>query len=242
MTKPVFIALDFETVIAAKQFLAVFQQTTKPAVKVGMELFYAEGGYAFVRELKVAGFTVFLDLKMYDIPSTVQKAAVNVGKLGVDYVTVHAAGGARMLAAAVAGLRMGAQAAGHTTIPKALAITQLTSFSEEEMHTTQLVGVSLRESVVHLAKLAYQAGVAGTISSAYESDDIHAATAAEFLSITPGIRFAGDAVGDQSRVVTPARAAAMGANGIVVGRSITQAVDAVVAYTRALNELNGEDA
>lgn len=93
MTKPVFIALDFETVIAAKQFLAVFQQTTKPAVKVGMELFYAEGGYAFVRELKVAGFTVFLDLKMYDIPSTVQKAAVNVGKLGVDYVTVHAAGG-----------------------------------------------------------------------------------------------------------------------------------------------------
>lgn len=241
MTKPVFIALDFETVTAAKQFLAVFKETPKPAVKVGMELFYAAGGYEFVQTLKSLGYTVFLDLKMYDIPNTVHKAAINVGKLGVDYVTVHAAGGTAMLTSAVTGLREGAQAAGYGHAPQALAITQLTSFSEEDMQTTQLVSVSLRESVVHLAQLAYQAGVAGTISSAYESNDIHAATSAEFLSITPGIRFAGDAVGDQSRVVTPAKAATMGANGIVVGRSITQAADVMAAYTRALNELNGEN-
>lgn len=236
MTKPVFIALDFPDVQTMWGFLDQFPASVRPAVKVGMELFYREGP-ALVTALKEQGFTVFLDLKLYDIPNTVQQATKNVARLGVDYLTVHAAGGVRMLQAAKKGAHEGADAVG-VTAPKLLAITQLTSFSEEEMQTTQLVTVSMRESVIHLAQLAAQAGVAGTISSAFESADIHANTPAGFLSITPGIRLAGDAVGDQSRVVTPARAAEMGADGIVVGRSITQATDPVAAYQLIETEFN----
>ena len=236
MTKPVFIALDFPDAQTMWGFLDQFPASVRPAVKVGMELFYREGP-ALVTALKEQGFTVFLDLKLYDIPNTVQQATKNVARLGVDYLTVHTAGGVRMLEAAKKGAQEGADAVG-VTAPKLLAITQLTSFSEEEMQTTQLVTVSMRESVIHLAQLAAQAGVAGTISSAFESADIHANTPAGFLSITPGIRLAGDAVGDQSRVVTPARAAEMGADGIVVGRSITQATDPVAAYQLIETEFN----
>ncbi|MDR3190022.1 MAG: orotidine-5'-phosphate decarboxylase [Lactobacillaceae bacterium] len=237
MPKPVFIALDFATTTQAREFLAKFADVEKPAIKIGMELFYTADGFAFVQAAKAQGFTIFLDLKLYDIPNTVEKAAYNVGLLGVNYLTVHAAGGKRMLAGAVSGVTAGAKAAG-VVVPQVLAVTQLTSFSEAELQATQQVSVSLRESVIHLAQLAAEAGVAGTISSAFESADIHAHTPAEFLSITPGIRFAGDAVGDQSRVVTPKRAAEMGANGIVVGRSITQAADPVAAYQQAVSELN----
>ena len=236
MTKPVFIALDFPDAQTMWGFLDQFPASVRPAVKVGMELFYREGP-ALVTALKEQGFTVFLDLKLYDIPNTVQQATKNVARLGVDYLTVHAAGGVRMLQAAKKGAQEGADAVG-VMAPKLLAITQLTSFSEEEMQTTQLVTVSMRESVIHLAQLAAQAGVAGTISSAFESADIHANTPAGFLSITPGIRLAGDAVGDQSRVVTPARAAEMGADGIGVGRSITQATDPVAAYQLIETEFN----
>ncbi|OJF04380.1 orotidine 5'-phosphate decarboxylase [Weissella confusa] len=236
MTKPVFIALDFPDAQTMWGFLDQFPASVRPAVKVGMELFYREGP-VLVTALKEQGFTVFLDLKLYDIPNTVQQATNNVARLGVDYLTVHAAGGVRMLQAAKKGAHEGADAVG-VTAPKLLAITQLTSFSEEEMQTTQLVTVSVRESVIHLAQLAAQAGVAGTISSAFETADIHANTPAGFLSITPGIRLAGDAVGDQSRVVTPARAAEMGADGIVVGRSITQATDPVAAYQLIETEFN----
>lgn len=236
MTKPVFIALDFPDAQTMWTFLNQFPADVRPAVKVGMELFYREGP-ALVTALKEQGFTVFLDLKLYDIPNTVQQATKNVARLAVDYLTVHAAGGVRMLQAAKNGAQEGADAAG-VTAPKLLAITQLTSFSEEEMQTTQLVTVPMRESVIHLAQLAAEAGVAGTISSAFESSDIHANTPAGFLSITPGIRLAGDAVGDQSRVVTPARAAEMGADGIVVGRSITQATDPVAAYQLIETEFN----
>ena len=238
MTAPVFIALDFPDGATAKQFLAQFPTTVRPAVKIGMELFYREGP-AIVKELKAAGFTIFLDLKLYDIPNTVAQATKNVARLGADYLTIHAAGGVKMMAAAKQGAAAGAQEAG-TTAPKLLAITQLTSFSEAEMQATQLVHASMADSVIHLAQLAAEAGVAGTISSAFESQMIHEHTPADFLSITPGIRLAGDAKGDQSRVVTPDKAKQMGANGIVVGRSITQAADPVAAYQAVVAAFEGE--
>lgn len=228
MTVPIFIALDFPTADEMWDFLSAFPSDELPAVKVGMELFYAEGPN-LVRDLKAAGFTVFLDLKLYDIPNTVGQAVKNLAKLDIDYLTVHAAGGQRMMEAAVAGAKEGAATLG-VTAPKLLAITQLTSFSESEMQATQLVSVPLEESVVHLAQLAQKSGIDGTISSAFESQMIHEAVGSNFLSITPGIRLAGDDQGDQSRVMTPARAAEMTADGLVVGRSITQAANPVNAY------------
>ena len=238
MTKPVFIALDFSDAQETMAFLEQFPADVRPAVKVGMALFYREGP-AMVRQLKAAGFTVFLDLKLYDIPNTVAQATNHLAQRGVDYLTIHAAGGVRMMTAAREGAVAGATLV-NGQVPKLLAITQLTSFSEQEMQETQLVTVPLLTSVVHLAQLAATAGFAGTISSAFESRAIHEATPTNFLSITPGIRLAGDAVGDQNRVVTPARAREMGANGIVVGRSITQAPDPVAAYQRVVAEFQGE--
>lgn len=237
MTTPIFIALDFPTADEMWDFLSAFPNEDRPAVKVGMELFYAEGP-SLVRDLKAAGFTVFLDLKLYDIPNTVGQAVKNLAKLDVDYLTVHAAGGKRMLEAAVVGAQEGARLS-EVTPPKLLAITQLTSFSEAEMQETQMVSATLDESVVHLAKLAASAGVDGTISSAFESKMIHDAVGADFLSITPGIRLAGDSQGDQSRVMTPERAAEMTADGLVVGRSITQADEPVKAYQQVVKAFEG---
>lgn len=237
MTTPIFIALDFPTADEMWDFLSAFPIEDRPAVKVGMELFYAEGP-SLVQDLKAAGFTVFLDLKLYDIPNTVGQAVKNLAKLDVDYLTVHAAGGKRMMEAAVAGAAAGALASGATP-PKLLAITQLTSFSESEMQETQLVSISMDESVVHLAKLAKSAGIDGTISSAFESQMIHDAVGDDFLSITPGIRLAGDSQGDQSRVMTPERAAEMSADGLVVGRSITQASNPVNAYQLVVKGFEG---
>ncbi|QOD85800.1 orotidine-5'-phosphate decarboxylase [Weissella viridescens] len=230
----IFIALDFENETLAWEFLNQFPEDVRPAVKIGMELFYREGP-AFVEAVKAAGFTVFLDLKLYDIPNTVGHAVRNLARLDIDYLTIHTAGGVEMMQAAVAGAAEGAQAVG-VQAPKLLGITQLTAFSEATMQATQLVEASMAESVTHLAKLADEAGLAGTISSAFESQMIHDATRAGFLSITPGIRLAGDAIGDQSRVVTPGRAHEMGADGIVVGRSITQAADPVAAYQQVVAE------
>ncbi|GEA95282.1 orotidine 5'-phosphate decarboxylase [Weissella viridescens] len=230
----IFIALDFENETLAWEFLNQFPEDVRPAVKIGMELFYREGP-AFVEAVKAAGFTVFLDLKLYDIPNTVGHAVRNLARLDIDYLTIHTAGGVEMMQAAVAGAAEGAQSVG-VQAPKLLGITQLTSFSEATMQATQLVEASMAESVTHLAKLADEAGLAGTISSAFESQMIHDATRAGFLSITPGIRLAGDAIGDQSQVVTPGRAHEMGADGIVVGRSITQAADPVAAYQQVVAE------
>jgi orotidine-5'-phosphate decarboxylase len=237
MAQPVFIALDFADADAMWAFLKVFPDNVRPAVKVGMELFYREGP-ELVKALRGQGFSIFLDLKLYDIPHTVQQAAKNIGRLGVDYLTVHAAGGATMIRGAVDGVAEGAAAVG-LAAPKVLAITQLTSFTEVEMQATQLVTASLDASVKHLATLAADAGADGVISSAFESSGIHAVTPAGFLSITPGIRLAGDAVGDQARVVTPSRARELGANGIVVGRSITRASDPVAAYNQVVEEFGG---
>ncbi|QBO36800.1 orotidine-5'-phosphate decarboxylase [Periweissella cryptocerci] len=236
--KPVIIALDFENEQQAFAFLSKLDMPEKPYVKVGMELFYSAGP-AFVRELKAQGFKIFLDVKMYDIPNTVEHAAYQIGQLGVDIVTVHAAGGARMIAGAKKGLLAGAKAAGFAQ-PTLLAITQLTSFSEAEMQVTQLVSVSMTTSVLYLAKLAQAAGADGVIASAYEARKIHEATSPDFLVITPGIRLTGDDAGDQSRIMTPAQAALETADGIVVGRSITKATDVHVAYKRVLTEFNGE--
>ena len=227
MTAPVFIALDFPDAASAQAFLAQFHVLpAQPAVKVGMELFYAAGP-AFVRELRAQGFAVFLDLKLYDIPNTVGHAVASLAQLDVQYLTVHAAGGTKMLQQAVAN---------KGTDMKILAVTQLTSFSEADMQATQQTTLSMAESVQHLAEMAYAAGVDGTISAPGEAALIRDVTADDFLRITPGIRLAGDAADDQARITTPAVARESGATGLVVGRSITKAQASVAAYQRVMAE------
>ncbi|WP_459524594.1 orotidine-5'-phosphate decarboxylase [Leuconostoc lactis] len=227
MTAPVFIALDFPDAASAQAFLAQFRDLpAQPAVKVGMELFYAAGP-AFVRELRAQGFTVFLDLKLYDIPNTVGHAVANLAQLDVQYLTVHAAGGTKMMQQAVAN---------KGTDMKILAVTQLTSFSEADMQATQQTTLSMAESVQHSAKMAYAAGVDGTISAPGEAALIRDVTADNFLRITPGVRLAGDAADDQARITTPAVARESGATGLVVGRSITKAQAPVAAYQRVMAE------
>lgn len=223
----IFIALDFPDAESVNSFLKPFNLVEKkPALKVGMELFYSEGPY-FVKQLRDAGYNIFLDLKLYDIPNTVAKAVSSINKLDVQYLTLHASGGKRMLEAAVQN---------KSKQLKLLAVTQLTSFSEQEMQTTQLTQVSMNDSVKHLAKIAYQAGVNGTISSANEAAMIKMVTEESFLRITPGIRLLGDDVSDQRRVMTPRKARENDSSGLVVGRSITQAVDPLQAYQRVLRE------
>lgn len=232
--RPVIIALDFENQQVVEQFLDRFPRTEPLMVKVGMELFYLAGP-SILRTLRERGCRVFLDLKLYDIPHTVEQAMRQLGRQGVAMVTVHAAGGAAMLAAARRGLDQGSREAG--VVPaKLLAITQLTSTTEAQMQAEQLIAADLATSVTHLAQLAQANGADGVISSALEDQVIHAATSPKFLCINPGIRLATDAVDDQKRVVTPGRAAALGSNGLVVGRSITQAKDPVAAYRQVLTE------
>ena len=227
INRPVFIALDFPDGNTALNFLEPFKKIDKkPAIKVGMELFYAEGP-DFVRDLRQKGFDIFLDLKLYDIPNTVGHAVANIAKLDVQYLTLHAAGGAKMMTAAVANK-------GHNL--KILAVTQLTSFSEADVQEISQSTVTLVENVLHLAKMADNAGVDGTISSPLEAGMIQANTQSDFLTITPGIRLAGDNANDQKRVTTPAKAKQLGATGLVVGRSITKASDPVAAYQQVLNE------
>lgn len=221
---PVFIALDFPNTATTLALLNQFDGV-KPAVKIGMELFYAEGP-SIVRAVRERGHEVFLDLKLYDIPNTVAHAVKSLVALDVQYLTVHASGGAKMLRAAV-------EAAGDMRI---LAVTQLTSFSEDEVQTTQLTSATLEESVVNLAKIAAEAGVAGTISSPLEAQLIADVTSADFLRITPGIRLSGDDAGDQTRITTPAKAREIGSTGLVVGRSITGAADPISAYQRVMTE------
>lgn len=227
INRPVFIALDFPDGNTALNFLEPFKKIDKkPAIKVGMELFYAEGP-DFVRDLRQKGFDIFLDLKLYDIPNTVGHAVANIAKLDIQYLTLHAAGGAKMMTAAVANK-------GHNL--KILAVTQLTSFSEADVQEISQSTVTLAESVLHLAKMADNAGVDGTISSPLEAGMIQANTQSDFLTITPGIRLAGDDANDQMRVTTPVKAKQLGATGLVVGRSITKASDPVVAYQQVLKE------
>ncbi|MGT2960641.1 orotidine-5'-phosphate decarboxylase [Streptococcus caballi] len=223
------VALDFPSFEDVKAFLALFPAEEKLYVKIGMELYYAAGP-EIVSYVKSLGHSVFLDLKLHDIPNTVKSAMAVLAKLGVDMTNVHAAGGVEMMRAAREGLGSG---------PKLIAVTQLTSTSEKQMHDFQNIQTSLAESVVHYAKKTAEAGLDGVVCSAHEVEAIKAATSEDFVCLTPGIRPAGSATGDQKRVMTPADARAIGSDYIVVGRPITQAEDPVAAYQAIKAEWNG---
>lgn len=214
------IALDFPSFEAVKQFLALFPAGESLYLKVGMELYYATGP-EIVSYLKGLEHSVFLDLKLHDIPNTVKSAMKVLSHLGVDMTNVHAAGGVEMMRAAREGL--GKEA-------KLIAVTQLTSTSEEQMRDFQNIQTSLQESVIHYAKKTAEAGLDGVVCSAQEVKLIKEATSPDFICLTPGIRPSGAAVGDQKRVMTPADAYHIGSDYIVVGRPVTQAPDPVVAY------------
>ena len=222
------IALDFPSFEAVKEFLDLFPAEESLYLKVGMELYYATGP-EIVSYLKGLGHSVFLDLKLHDIPNTVKSAMKVLSQLGVDMTNVHAAGGVEMMKAAREGL--GSQA-------KLIAVTQLTSTSEAQMKEFQNIQTSLQESVIHYAKKTAEAGLDGVVCSAQEVQLIKQATNPDFICLTPGIRPAGAAVGDQKRVMTPADAYKIGSDYIVVGRPITQAEDPVVAYHAIKDEWN----
>lgn len=231
MGKDVIIACDFASADETLAFLDQFDR--KPFVKIGMELFYAEGP-SIIKKLKDRGHKVFLDLKLHDIPNTVRKSMKVLGAYGVDIVNVHAAGTIAMMEAAKAGLMEGA--AGLGSEPLLIAVTQLTSTDEETMKKDLLIDRPLDEVVAHYAKNAAAAGLDGVVCSAHEAAKVHALCGENFATVTPGIRLAGDAVGDQKRVMTPARAKEVGSDYIVVGRSITAAEDPVAAYEQCCRD------
>ncbi len=220
----VIVALDFSSKEAVETFLNKFE--TPIYVKVGMELYYQEGP-AIVELIKSKGHKIFLDLKLHDIPNTVEKAMRGLAKLGVDITNVHAAGGIEMMKAAKKGLGEG---------PILLAVTQLTSTSEAQMHHDQLIKVSLEESVLNYAKCTQEAGLDGVVCSPLEATMIKEALGEDFYKVTPGIRPASSEVGDQKRVTTPKQAREIGSSYIVVGRPITQALDPVKAYNDIVND------
>ncbi|MDR2464841.1 MAG: orotidine-5'-phosphate decarboxylase [Streptococcaceae bacterium] len=223
------IALDFSSIEEVTSFLDKFPKEESLYCKIGMELFYQEG-IEVVKLVKSYGHAVFLDLKLHDIPNTVKSAMRGIAKMGVDMVNVHAAGGVEMMQEALIGLQEGTRAGG--VRPKLIAVTQLTSTSEEAMHTDQLIPVSITDSVVHYAKCTNLAGLDGVVSSAKEVALIKEATHKDFICLTPGIRPKGGEVGDQKRVMTPSEARKIGSDYIVVGRPITQAENPVVAYQK----------
>ena len=250
MGKDVIIACDFASAEETIRFLDKFNKIreevvrcddisvsiSRPFVKIGMELFYAEGPQ-IIKTLKERGHRVFLDLKLHDIPNTVKKSMQVLGEYGVDMVNVHAAGGIEMMKAAKAGLMLGA--ARYADKPKLIAVTQLTSTDEDTMHRELLIDRPLNEVVRQYALNAKEAGLDGVVCSAHEAADIHAACGADFLTVTPGIRLAGDSVGDQKRVMTPAAAKAAGSDYIVVGRSITAEAKPIDAYTTCRHDFMG---
>ena len=234
MSKDVIIACDFNSKADLMTFLDKFEnEDRKPFLKVGMELFYAEGP-AIVKEIKARGHKIFLDLKLHDIPNTVKKAMAVLSALDVDICNLHAAGTAAMMEAALEGLT---RADG--TRPLLIAVTQLTSTSEERMQKDLLIDRPLDEVVMHYAKNAKDAGLDGVVCSPLEAGKEKAVCGDAFLTVTPGVRFADGEVGDQVRVTTPAKARELGSDYIVVGRPITQAADPVQAYHRCIREFLG---
>ena len=231
--KDVIIALDFPTKEATLEFLDTFPAGEKPFVKIGMELFYAEGP-AIVREIKERGHKIFLDLKLHDIPNTVKKAMAVLSGLDVDMTNLHAAGTKAMMEAALEGLTRP-----DGTRPLLIAVTQLTSTSQERMESDLLIEKPLDEVVMHYAKCAAEAGLAGVVCSPLESKVVHETCGENFVTVTPGVRFADGDIGDQVRVTTPAKAKEIGSDYIVVGRPITQAADPVAAYRRCMAEFVG---
>ena len=229
MGKDVIIALDFDNKETTLNFLDKFTEE-KPFVKIGMELYYAEGP-AIVREIKARGHKIFLDLKLHDIPTTVKKAMAVLSGLDVDMTNLHAAGTRAMMEAALEGLT---RADGSR--PLLIAVTQLTSTSQERMQSDLLIEKPIDEVVMHYAKCAEEAGLDGIVCSPLEAGKVHDKCGKSFLTVTPGVRFADGDVGDQKRVMTPAAAKAIGSDYIVVGRPITAAADPVAAYERCVAE------
>ncbi len=232
MGKDVIIACDFSSKEQVLGFLDRFTET-KPFVKIGMELFYAEGP-SIVREIKARGHKIFLDLKLHDIPNTVKKAMSVLRNLDVDMCNVHAAGTIDMMRAAVEGLTRE-----DGTRPLLIAVTQLTSTSEERMRSELLIDATINDTIVKYALNTRQAGLDGVVCSPLEAAMVKQACGEEFLTVTPGVRFADGEVADQVRVTTPARAREIGSDYIVVGRPVTQAADPVAAYERCLKEFVG---
>ena len=235
MKRDVIIALDFKDGEIALNFLDKFQEE-KPFVKVGMELFFAEGP-SIVKEIKRRGHKIFLDLKLHDIPNTVKGGMRSLTNLGADILNVHAAGTIEMMKAALEGTQRP-----DGTAPMLIAVTQLTSTSEERMQKDLLINATINDTILHYAKNAKEAGLAGVVCSPLEAGMVKAALGKDFVTVTPGIRFADSAKDDQVRITTPAKAKEIGTDYIVVGRPITQAEDPVAAYRRCMKEFVGEDA
>lgn len=229
MGKDVIIACDFASKEDCIGFLDKFTGK-KPFVKIGMELFYAEGPQ-IVREIKARGHKIFLDLKLHDIPNTVKKSMAVLSRLDVDMCNLHAAGTKAMMEAAIEGLTRP-----DGTRPILIAVTQLTSTSEEKMHEDLLIDGKMEDVVMHYAKNAKASGLDGVVCSPLEAAAVHSVCGNEFYTVTPGIRFADGEKGDQSRVTTPERAKEIGSDYIVVGRPITAAADPVAAYERCVEE------
>ena len=232
MGKDVIVALDFDSKEKTLAFLDRFTEE-KPFVKIGMELFYAEGP-SIVREIRARGHKIFLDLKLHDIPNTVKKAMAALSALDVDIVNLHAAGTAAMMTAALEGLTRP-----DGTRPLLIAVTQLTSTDQESMERELLIHVPMEKVVLHYAENAAAAGLDGVVCSPLEAGKIHEACSGSFVTVTPGIRFADAKTDDQVRITTPEKARAIGSDYIVVGRPITQAADPVAAYQRCLQEFVG---
>ncbi len=229
MGKDVIIACDFDSAEKTFAFLDKFTGR-KPFVKIGMELYYAEGP-SIVREIKKRGHKIFLDLKLHDIPNTVKKSMAVLSRLDVDMTNLHASGTKRMMEAALEGLTRP-----DGTRPLLIAVTQLTSTDQESMENDLLIKEPIAEVVMHYASNAKAAGLDGVVCSPLEAGKVHERCGAGFLTVTPGVRFADGDVGDQKRVMTPAEAKRIGSDYIVVGRPITAAEDPVAAYERCVAE------
>ena len=232
MGKDVIIACDFDSAEKTFAFLDKFTGR-KPFVKIGMELYYAEGP-AIVREIKKRGHKIFLDLKLHDIPNTVKKSMAVLSRLDVDLTNLHAAGTGRMMEAAIEGLTRP-----DGTRPMLIAVTQLTSTDEETMKKDLLIDKPIADVVMHYAHNAKVAGLDGVVCSPLEAGKVHEVCGEGFVTVTPGVRFADGDIGDQKRVMTPAEAKKIGSDYIVVGRPITAAADPVAAYERCVAEFVG---
>ena len=230
MGKDVIVACDFSSAEAVYSFLDKFTGEKKPFVKIGMELFYAEGP-DIVRQIKKRGHRIFLDLKLHDIPNTVKKAMAVLSGLDVDIVNLHAAGTTAMMEAALEGLTRP-----DGTRPLLIAVTQLTSTDQESMERDLLIHEPMADVVMHYAEIAKNAGLDGVVCSPMEAAAVHDRCGKGFLTVTPGVRFAEGDRGDQKRVMTPAEAKKIGSDYIVVGRPITAAADPVAAYERCVAE------
>lgn len=232
MGKDVIIACDFDSAEKTLEFLDKFTDK-KPFIKIGMELFFSETP-EIVREINRRGHKIFLDLKLHDIPNTVKKAMAALSKLNIDMCNVHAAGTTAMMKAALEGLTRE-----DGTRPILIAVTQLTSTDQQAMEKDLLINEDMGKVVMHYAKTAKNAGLDGVVCSPIEAAEVHDICGKDFLTVTPGIRFAGSVADDQKRVMTPAEAKEIGADYIVVGRPITNADDPVAAYEKCVREFIG---